>query len=121
MKTKKELRNIYKEKKFKIGVFQIRNTKNNKIFIDSSTDLDAIWNRYKFQLDFGSHLSKELQNDWKEFGEENFIFEILSEINQDDDDINIDYTKEVKELEKMFIEELQPFDEKGYNIRKIGL
>ena len=119
MNTKKELKNIYKEKKFKIGVFQVRNAQNNKIFVSSSIDLDAIWNRFKFQLNFGSHFNKELQNDWKEFGEENFVFEILSEIDQDDDDVNVDYVKEVKELEKLFIEELQPFDQKGYNIRKI--
>lgn len=30
MKSKKEIKDSYKEKKFQIGVFQIRNTVNNK-------------------------------------------------------------------------------------------
>lgn len=119
MKTKRELKNIYKEKKFKIGVFQIRNTQNNKIFIDSSTDLDAIWNRHKFQLNFGAHANIELQMDWNEYGEDTFTFEIISVIDQKDDDNGVDYRKEVKELKDMFIEELQPFSENGYNVRKI--
>jgi group I intron endonuclease len=118
MKTKKELKNIYKEMKFKMGVFQIRNTVNNKIYVESSTDLVAIWNRHKFQLNCGLHPNSELQKDWKKFGKENFSYEILSEIKQDDTK-PVDYKKEVKQFEKMFIEELQPFEDKGYNIRSL--
>ncbi len=116
MKTKKELKNIYKEKKFKIGVFQLRNTVNNKIFVGSATDLEAIWNRLKTELKFGSYPNALLQNDWNQFGSENFVFEILGEIKQDDEK-QTNYRKEIKELEKMFLEELQPFGENGYNIK----
>ena len=116
MKSKKELKNIYKEMKFKMGVFQIRNTVNGKIYVEGSTDLDAIWNRHKFQLKMDSHPNVDLQKDWRDFGEEKFSYEILSEIKQDDTK-TIDYRREIMQLEKMFIEELQPFDDKGYNIR----
>ena len=116
MKSKKELKNIYKEMKFKMGVFQIRNAVNGKIYVEGSTDLDAIWNRHKFQLKMDSHPNVELQEDWRDFGEENFSYEILSEIKQDDTK-TIDYRREIMQLEKMFIEELQPFYDKGYNIR----
>jgi hypothetical protein len=37
---------------------------------------------------------------------------------KDTDDNVINYRKEAKQLEKMFIEELQPFDEKGYNLKQ---
>jgi hypothetical protein len=116
MKTKKELNKEYKQMKFKIGVFQIRNAINNKIYIDSSIDLMAIWNRQRFQLNLGSHRNSDLQNDWIEFGEDKFKYEILEEIEQKDD-ATIDYNKEVKILEEMYIEELKPFDDKGYNKR----
>ena len=43
---KKDLKQDYKQMKFRMGVFQIRNTLNNKIFVDSSMDLVAIWNRH---------------------------------------------------------------------------
>jgi group I intron endonuclease len=117
MKSNKELRNEYKQKKYKIGVFQIRNTINEKVFIGSSVNLDAIWNRNKGELKFGGHRNKELQQDWSAYGEENFKFEILSEIVQEDGG-KADYNKEVKKLEEMFIEELQPFAGKGYNTLK---
>jgi hypothetical protein len=120
MKSKKEIKDSYKQLKFKIGVFQIRNTVNNKIYIDSSTDLVAVWNREKFQLKLGSHPNAELQKEWNEFGEEKFVYEILSEVKQEeDDDGKMDYRNELKQLEKMFIDELQPFNENGYNIKKL--
>ena len=116
MQSKKELKEAYKQKKFQIGVYQIRNTINNKVLIDSSVDLVAIWNRERFQLNFGNHPNTELQKDWKEYGEDKFSYEILTEIDQKEES-SANYKKEAKELERMFIEELQPFGEKGYNVQ----
>lgn len=115
MKSKKEWKDIYKKMKFKAGVFQIKNTVNQKILIGSSTDLDAIWNRIRTELRFGTYPNQELQSDWKKFGEEKFIFEIVSEIKQDDDHPTGNYRKEARQLETMFLEELRPFGDKGYN------
>lgn len=115
MQSKKNIKEAYKQKKFQIGVYQIRNTINNKVLIDSSVDLVAIWNRERFQLNFGNHPNTELQKDWKEYGEHKFSYEILAEINQKEEGA-ANYKKEAKELEKMYIEELQPFGEKGYNV-----
>jgi hypothetical protein len=114
MKANKQLKDEYKLKKFKIGVFQIRNTVNQKVFIDSSVNLDAIWNRHRAELNAGGHRNETLQKEWKEFGEPNFSFEILSELQQDGDG-KTDYNKEARKLALMFIEERQPFAEKGYN------
>ena len=117
MTTKKELKDSYKEMKFQVGVFQIRNLSNNKIFIDSSTDLVSIWNRHKFQLNAGQHQNTNLQKEWKEYGQENFVYEILSEIKQDPTETT-DYRKVAKELSEMFMEELQPYGDNGYNVRR---
>jgi frataxin-like iron-binding protein CyaY len=114
MKTRKELKEEYKQMKFKMGVFQIKNNINGKIFIGSSLDLKAIWYAQKLQLDMGMHQNSELQKDWKEFGSENFSYEILDEINQTEDK-PIDYKKEIKTLEDMIIDDLQPFEKNGYN------
>ena len=51
---------------------------------------------------------------WNENGEDSFEYEILAEINEKDDEKK-DYKKEVRELEELYIEEMQPFGEKGYN------
>jgi len=113
MKTNKELKAEYLQKKFRMGVFQIKNKLNNKIFIESSTMLDTVYNRHKTQLKFNMHPNEELQKEWNVFGEENFVFEVLGEIKQDDETRN--FKHEIKMLETLFIEELQPFGEKGYN------
>lgn len=118
MKTRKELKEEYKLRKYKMGVYQIKNTMNNKIFVGSSEDLEAIWHAQKLQLDFGIHSNSELQKDWKEAGPGNFIFEILEEIKQKDDK-PLENIKDVKALEAMMIDELQPFDDKGYNKREL--
>lgn len=114
MKANKQLKEAYRQIKFKVGVFQIRNTANGKIFVGSSVNLEAIWNRIKSELKFAGHRNLPLQTDWNLYGEECFLFEILSEIKQEDGD-QADYNKEVKILEGMFIDELQPFADKGYN------
>ena len=118
MKSRKELKEKYKQMKFKMGVFQIRNNINGKLFIGSSLDLKAIWHAQKLQLDFGIHPNSDLQKDWKEHGVENFNYEILEEIKQIEDK-PIDYSKEIKVLEGMIVDELQPFENKGYNKRNM--
>lgn len=114
MKSKEELKEQYKLIKPKIGVFQIRNTVNGKILIDSSANLDKIWNRHRTALNFGNHHNAALQAEWNTLGENSFTFEILSEVRQTDDQ-NVDYAREAKRLAEMFIEELQPYAERGYN------
>ena len=115
MKTRKELLNDYKNKRFPIGVFQIRNTVNGKILVDWSVNLEKIWNRHRTELEFGGHRNPRLQQDWNEFGKEAFVFEILAEVKRSDEGADEQFVKEAKELAKMYIDELQPFNERGYN------
>ncbi len=104
----------YKQMKFKMGVFQIKNKSNGKVFIGSSLDLNASWNAQKFQLNAGLHKNSELQKDWNETGADNFSYEILEELKQKDDQ-PFNSRKEIKVLEEMVIAEIQPFEDKGYN------
>ena len=117
MKTRKELKMEYKNMKFRMGIFRIINISNGKILIGSSSDLMSAWNSHRFQLEAGLHSSTGLQADWKKFGPENFRYEIVEEIKQSEDNLQ-DYASDIKILEEMLMEELQPFGEKGYNKRK---
>lgn len=110
----KEIKNQYKQKKFRKGVFQIRNISNGKIFIGCGKDLDKNWNSHHFRLKMGMHEAKELQKEWNELGEDYFVFEVLGEL-KEKEDVNADYDKDLKELVTLFIEELKPFGDKGYN------
>ncbi|MDD2793061.1 MAG: GIY-YIG nuclease family protein [Sediminibacterium sp.] len=114
MSNKKALKASYKQMKFRVGVFRIINTMNNKVLIEGSVNLDSIIKRHQFELKSGAHKNEALQKDWNEFGADHFQFEILSEIQQDDNN-QTDYRKEAKKLESMFIEEYQPFGTRGYH------
>lgn len=104
MKSKKELKEEYKQMKFPMGVFQIRNIRNHMILIDHSADMESKWNRHKMELKFGNHRNKGLQKDWNAYGEENFVFEVLSELKPSENE-NINYKKELKALQDIVIEE----------------
>jgi len=115
MSAKKELKAAYKALKFQAGVFRIRNTVNDKIFIDSSGNIPAKCNRHKMQLNFGVHPVPALQQDWQTFGEAVFVFEVLAELEQKEEEQK-DYTHEAAELLELYVAELQPYGEKGYHI-----
>jgi hypothetical protein len=114
MKTRKELLEEYKQMKPIMGVYSITNTTNGKKLVEGSINIAAIWNRSRFELNNGTHANTGLQKDWTMLGEDAFSFEILSEISEDKTR-QLDYKHEVKQLEDLFVEELQPFGDRGYN------
>jgi hypothetical protein len=118
MNDKKELIKQYKQTVQPMGVFQIRNLANGKIYIASSKNLRGMANRFEFNLDIGAHLSKELREDYEKFGRENFVFEIVDTL-EPKEDIKYNYTEDLKVLEEMWLEKLQPFGNTGYNQKKV--
>jgi hypothetical protein len=117
VKTRKELREEFRLIKYRMGVFRITNQVNGKVFIGSSVDLVAIWHAQKFQLNAGIHSNEQLQKDWNLFGQEAFSYDILEELCQKEGE-TLDIGSELSALEALVTEELQPYDEKGYNRRK---
>jgi len=101
-----------------MGVFQIRNTANGKVFVDSSTNVPGKINRHTFALKAGLHASKALQADWNDLGELAFEFETLEPV-EPRDDPNYDYAGDLQVLEGLWLEKLEPYGEKGYNERKL--
>ncbi|MCU1264658.1 MAG: hypothetical protein JWM21_976 [Acidobacteria bacterium] len=100
-----------------MGVFLIRNNVNDKVFLGTSLNLDGIINRHKFSLKSGGHPNKTLQADWDEFGSNSFAFEIVDELTPSQNP-DRDYRHELQLLEKLWLEKLAPFGERGYNERK---
>ena len=118
MKTRKELKDEYKQMTPRMGIFAIKNNSNGKIYVARATNLDLIWNAEKFKLDAGGHFNRDLQNDWKETGGENFAFEILHEL-KNSDDPSVDARTDLIALEELALDDMQPFGERGYNKPKI--
>ncbi len=113
MDRKQELKQLYKETKIRAGVYQIKNIKNQKVFIGSSLNLKTI-NRKQFELETGTHKNTILQRDWQEFGKEAFIFEVL-EVLEKKEDGYFDTQDALEKLEQKWLDKLQPFGERGYN------
>jgi hypothetical protein len=101
-----------------MGVFQIRNTMNNRVFVDSSLNIPGKINRHKFQLNAGSHQCKRLQKDWNELGEPAFEFETLEDV-LPRADATYNYAADVSTLEDSWLEKLEPHGDSGYNERKL--
>lgn len=117
--NKKQLRQQYKQRPLTLGVFVIRNAVNNKIFLASGHNLDGIMNRHKFELQHGSHQSKDLQADWNELGSSNFAFEIVEQ-RQPPTEGPFDAKQELQLMEDLWLAELRPFGERGYNQPKLS-
>jgi group I intron endonuclease len=114
MKSQREVRREYKERKKSAGIFQVKNTANGKILLGSSLNLEGPLNSHKFMLSTGLHRNQTLQKEWNEYGGDKFVFEIL-EVVKVKDDPNFDLTDELTLLEQIWLEKLQPFGERGYN------
>lgn len=106
MDRKKELKMQYKQMKPKMGVFIIRSRANNKYFIMSTKDLRGVINGTIVRLCGGIHINKELQNEWDEYGEENFVIGILEELPYDKDESKTDYSEELSLLQMIWEEKL---------------
>jgi len=116
MNRKQELKQMYKEVKTEAGVYQIKNTKNEKIFVTSSRNLKTM-NGKKFMLQHGSHTNRALQKEWNEFGPEAFEFEVLEVLEKKDVPF-FDEADELEKLEDKWLEKLAPYGERGYNQEK---
>lgn len=110
---KKELKNQYKEIKTEAGIYQIRNTINGKVFLVSTPNLKTI-NGREIELNNGTHRNKLLQDEWKQYGKDAFVFEVL-EIFEPPEEGYFDTKEELKKLEKKWMEKLQPYGDKGYH------
>jgi hypothetical protein len=111
---KKEEKLKYKASRRPMGVFLIRNLVSDKVFVGSTMNLDAMFNRIRFQLFAGAHPIKSLENDWKQLGAGKFAFEVLEEVFAREDP-NYDYAADLETLENLWLEKLEPYGDKGYN------
>ncbi len=111
-KNRKELMEEYKQLKTYMGVTKITNKTNGRIYLAAYPNLKNKWLTLQSQLASGMHVNTQLQKDWSELGPEAFTYEVLEEKKTDD---AADVRWEVKQMEKQWLEKLQPYGDKGYN------
>lgn len=114
MRSRRDIKREYKERKKSAGIFQIKNTANGKVLLGSSLNLEGPLNSHRFMLTIGRHRNESLQKEWNEHGPDKFVFEVL-EVVQAKDDPNFNLDDELALLEQIWLEKLKPFGERGYN------
>lgn len=130
--TRKQLTAEYQERERVMGVYQIKNNANGRVFIGGSTNMDGLWNKEKFVLELGSHMNKELQREWKQYGSEQFSYLVLETVKTEGDirynyndvydengnelaEVAKGYKREVERLKEQWLKKLNPYGESGYH------
>ena len=94
------------------GVYRITNTVTGDFYIGSSNDVRRRLASHKWPSVWKNNPNKQLYQDFQKYGVENFVFEILAEVEADS----------LKEAEQKFIEMLQPTynscNAKGWDIER---
>ncbi len=89
-----------------ICIYSITNKINNKIYVGQTLNFIRRKRQHLTLLRKGEHPIQKLQNDYIKYGENNFIFEAIIECKKED----LNY------LEKVYIKELNAFEDNGgYN------
>ncbi|MDD2851564.1 MAG: metalloregulator ArsR/SmtB family transcription factor [Desulfuromonadaceae bacterium] len=111
------IKRIYKQNSPEMGIYQIRNTSNGKIYVGSSQNLEGTRNSRLFQLRMGKIVfSRELQNDLSQYGADCFEFSVIDVLNKLEPGDNVERFLLVLEL--YWLDKLQPFGVRGYNSEK---
>jgi hypothetical protein len=113
MDRRAELKLIFKETEVPMGVYQIKNNVNGKIFIGSSLNLQGMINRRQFELKMGFHRMKALQEDWNQQGEAAFSFETLQQFKPGNESKR-DILKKLQDLEEAWMLQLKANGEAVY-------
>jgi group I intron endonuclease len=90
----------------KSGIYKIHNIVNDNFYVGSAFKLKYRFSRHKKLLRENKHFNKHLQSAWNKYGEENFKFQIIENV----EDKTVLYIRE-----QFYIDSLNPC----YNITKI--
>ena len=80
------------------GIYKITNTITGNFYIGSSKDVKRRWKSHKWPSKWNKYPNNSMYLDMQKYGVENFVFEILEEVEID----------KLKETEQQFIEMLKP-------------
>lgn len=111
------LKRAYLESRPAMGVYQIRNRVNGKLFIDSSTNLAGTRTSREFQLRMGKiPSSPSLQKELTALGAAAFEVNVLEELPEPQPGQRVEHL--LLALKLRWLEQLQPFGDRGYNSLK---
>jgi len=118
---RKQAKEDYRRTLQPMGIVQVKNLVSGRIYITASANTRGTINSLRFQLKSGAFTtSHELCRDWQKLGEQSFTIEVIDEL-KPVDEAEHDYHADLKALEELWLEKLQPYGERGYHSPKFKL
>lgn len=114
MTDRRALIRQYKDTPRPMGVYCVRNLTNGKVLIGVARDVAGKLNGHRAELRMRSHRNAALQADWNALGADAFAFETL-DLLAPSDVPGYDPGDDLRVLEDLWLQKLQPFGERGYN------
>ncbi|MCS7004361.1 MAG: GIY-YIG nuclease family protein [Cytophagales bacterium] len=96
--------------KYRSGVYVIRNSVDNRIYIGSSVQLYRRYQTHCQELENGTHHSKSLQRFYNKYGKNKLSFEVLAFCAPD----------KTFSTEQKYLNKFQPFGKKGFNTQRVA-
>ena len=104
--VRKELLENYKEREVIGGIYAIRNTLNNKLYVDDAVNLQGAKNRFDFATETGTCIHLKLLDDWTEQSGSHFVFEVLEELKKGSVQSAEEFKADVETLKEIWLEKL---------------
>lgn len=90
------------------GIYKITNIIDGKIYIGSAVNITVRWRNHRNELNRNDHKNEYLQRAWNKYKEENFKFEIIEEVEKENN---------LLEREQYWLDYTESFNrDKGYNL-----
>lgn len=105
---KKELQNIYKERKITGGICAVKNTANGKMLLSAVANLQGYKNRFEFSKMTDGCLDKRIEKDWNEYGKDAFELEVLEELDKKEVQTSKEFSEDIETLKEIWLEKLDP-------------
>ncbi|MDN3694765.1 GIY-YIG nuclease family protein [Chryseobacterium tructae] len=102
---KQQLREKAKNHVITMGVLTVKNNITGKQYIKGALNLEALVNKMKFVLQSGLYTNAQLQQDWNEYGSENFSFEFITVIPTQENKY-VNYRQEILKAERAALSEI---------------
>jgi hypothetical protein len=104
--ARKELKQRYEQRKIVGGVYLIKNTRGGKMLLEATTDIRGSKNRFDFSQKTGSCVDMRIQSDWKKWGADAFVFEVLEEYEKGDSQTMNEFQSDISVLKALWDEKL---------------
>lgn len=106
MDRRRQLKEQCKQTKPEMGVYVIESKVSGKMLVAAAQNLRSGVNGSRFKLNAGIHPNRELQDEWREHGAEQFVIRVLDSLEYSKDESKKDYTQDLEELRAMWMARL---------------